>query len=417
MSVQNEEAAFGRRPPREPRMRYLAPAGTPLAFSDLVAAGLAALGSREEALAARLARETATSRCWMTSSGRAGLTLALRAMSALRPSRTEVLIPAYTCYSVPAAVVRAGLQPRLYDLVPSTLDADLGSLRSRIDPRRTLAVISANLYGVPNSLDELEHLARENEIFFLDDAAQCLGAQFKGRAAGGFGDAGILSLERGKNITTMTGGAIVAREPALIKAIDALHSELSEGSTLDELMLWLKTFLYSIALHPVPYAWVRRIRWLRLGVTIYDPTFPIERYRASLAGLGLRLCEKLPELSRIRNANAESIERALRNVAGVRLLDRSEDALPAHVRLPIFVDGAARDRAISALEVAGIGASASYPLALCDVDEVRSAIPPADRDMEGARRIASTIVTLPVHPFCPPDMPDRVKSALLAALT
>jgi dTDP-4-amino-4,6-dideoxygalactose transaminase len=92
-----------------------------------------------------------------------------------------VIVPAYTCYSVPAAIERAGLKPRLCDIDPATLAWTTGL--GHCDFSRTLAVISANLYGLPNALGEIEAFAAPN-VFLLDDAAQALGAKLDGRAAG-----------------------------------------------------------------------------------------------------------------------------------------------------------------------------------------------------------------------------------------
>jgi len=64
------------------------------------------------------------------------------------------------------------------------------------------------------------------------------------------------------------------------------------------------------------------------------------------------------------------------------------------------------------LETAGIGATASYPNALCDVPEIVASLPQADRDMPGARRVADSIVTLPTHSYCPADLPARVGKVL-----
>ena len=70
-------------------------------------------------------------------------------------TRNEVIIPAYNCYSVPAAIQRAGLKPRLCDVRPATLGIDTDKLAGR-DYSRVLAVLSANLYGVPNDLGAIE---------------------------------------------------------------------------------------------------------------------------------------------------------------------------------------------------------------------------------------------------------------------
>src|SRR5690606_13714195 len=111
----------------------------------------------------------------------------------------------------PASIVRAGLRPRLCDVDPATMGMSPEALE-RADFSRVLAIVSANLYGLPNALPAIERITRERGVFMLDDAAQALGARIAGRAVGSFGDAGLYSFDKGKIICTIQGGAIVAGE-------------------------------------------------------------------------------------------------------------------------------------------------------------------------------------------------------------
>ena len=66
--------------------------------------------------------------------------------------------------------VRAGLVPRICDVDPFTLSPDLESL-GKVDLARVLAIVSANLYGLPNALHDIEGYSQRHGIFMLDDAA------------------------------------------------------------------------------------------------------------------------------------------------------------------------------------------------------------------------------------------------------
>jgi dTDP-4-amino-4,6-dideoxygalactose transaminase len=395
---------------------FIAPAGTQIVWSDL-ASGFAA-GFRGEsaelALLAMLRGISERENAWIISSGRAAMVLVLQAMRdvAADPSRNEIIVPAYTCYSVAASIERAGLVPRLVDIDVRTLSPDLDALRS-LPTDRVLGMVSANLYGLPNALSALEAFARERGIFMLDDSAQGLGARIAGRPVGGFGDAGLYSFDKGKNITTIQGGAIVAGAGPLGAAIAARCRVLPAAGAMTTLALALKLVAYTAVLRPRLYAGARRLLSGSLGITPYETDYPIARLGHSLCGIALRLGSRLPELAATRRANAARYSEALAGLPGLQLIEPLPAAEPAYVRFPLRVaDPEDRTALIAALEADGIGATASYPRALVDVPEVMQRAVGLDSSFAGARLVARSIVTLPTHGYCPPDIATRVAGAV-----
>lgn len=398
-------------------MAYIAPAGTPLGLADL-AAGLGAGLVRRRAhddLRDILLAHSGQAHCWPVASGRAAMTLIFTAMknAAADPRRCEVIVPGYTCYSVPAAVERAGLKPRLCDIDPHTLSMDPDELRRR-DFSTVLAIVTANLYGVPNNLADIERIAADQGVYMLDDAAQSLGARVGGRAAGGFGDAGLYSFDKGKNITTLQGGAIIARSGALARTIQAEYDKLQTAAPTETLTYTIKLALYGLLLRPRLYGIVQRMPGLGLGRTQYETRYPLTRYSPLLAGLALHLARRLDAINAVRIGNALRLRAALEGAPGVRLQAQQPNASPVFARLPFFVnDAERRSELISRLNAAGIGATASYPQALIDVPELSRLLHPADVGRnEAARLIARTIVTLPTHAYCPPDLAGRVREII-----
>ena len=390
-------------------MAFVAPAGTPLSLSDLtrgMARGISA--DSMEQLRQRLCRAAARERAWLVSTGRAAMTLAFEAMklAARDPGRVEIIVPGYTCYSVPAAIERAGLVPRLCDVDPTTLSPDLDSLVG-IDPGHVLAIVSANLYGLPNALADLESFAQRHGIFMLDDAAQALGARYLGRPAGGFGDVGLFSFDKGKNITTLQGGVLVADSGDLSKALDSAAPELLAASPVGTPATLCKLPIYALLLRPWAYGAVRRLP-LGLGTTLYETDYPIAPYSRALAGLAALQLERLGEYTRVRIRNAERLREALEGLPGLSMPRVLPDAEPAYVRYPVLVEPRRRAGVIAALERAGIGATASYPLALMDVPEVARRLPRDQLPTPGAREVARSIVTLPTHAYSPSDLGQRV---------
>lgn len=346
------------------------------------------------------------------------MTVILQAMRAARgdPSRDEVLVPAYTCYSVPAAIERAGLKPRLCDIDPATLGMDPEAL-DRCDFSRTLVVISANLYGLPNALGEIEAVCRRRNVFLLDDAAQALGAKLDGRAAGSFGDAGLYSFDKGKIISTIQGGAVVCRQSDLATHLEAALAKLPPGTILESSGNLLKLAIYSIFLRPVLYGVIRQLPFTGLGHTRYETRYPVTALTRWQAAVAARLLERLSALNDRRRALAAAYQAALEGVPGLELVQPLAGAEPAFARYPFRVrEPETRDRVVAALDRAGIGATASYPLSLADVPEVIARVPAADRSCHGARRVARTIVTLPTHAYCPLDIADLARRTLIECL-
>ena len=390
-------------------MAFVAPAGTPLSLGDLAGGMLRSLstGSTEH-LKKLLCKQAARERAWLVSTGRAAMTLAFEAMklAARDPRRLEVIVPGYTCYSVPAAIERAGLVPRLCDVDPATLSPDLDTL-ANLNFDRVLAIVSANLYGLPNALADLESFAHRHGLFMLDDAAQALGARYQGRPAGSFGDVGLFSFDKGKNITTLQGGVLVADSEELSNALDSAATELLAASPVGTLGTVCKLPFYALLLRPWAYGAVRRLP-LGLGTTPYETDYPIAPYSRALAGLAALQLQRLGQINGVRIRNAGRLRETLDGVPGLALPQVLPGAEPAYVRYPVFVEPRRRAGIIAALEQAGIGATASYPLALMDVPEVARRLPRNQPPTPGACEVARRIVTLPTHAYSPPDLGQRV---------
>lgn len=390
-------------------MAFVAPAGTPLSLGDLASGMLRSFSTgATEHLRQRLCQASSRERAWLVSTGRAAMTLGFEAMKlAARDSqRVEVIVPGYTCYSVPAAIERAGLVPRLCDVDPATLSPDLDSLAG-IDPGHVLAIVSANLYGLPNALADLESFAQKHDLFMLDDAAQALGARYQGRPVGGFGDAGLFSFDKGKNITTLQGGVLVADSGGLSKAFDSASAGLLAASPVGAFGTLCKLPLYALLLRPWAYGAVRRLP-LGLGTTPYETDYPIAPYSRALVGLAALQLQRLGEYNGVRTRNAARLHEALEGLPGISVPRVLPGAEPAYVRYPVFVEPRCRTGVIAALERAGIGATASYPLALIDVPEVACRLPRNQDPTPGACEVARRIVTLPTHAYSPPDLGQRV---------
>jgi dTDP-4-amino-4,6-dideoxygalactose transaminase len=383
-------------------LRRVPPAGAPMRVSDLVRWGVTAASTRDvsAALRAAICARFRVRHAFLTSTGRAGLTLLLRAMRRLAPpERDEVVVPSYTCYSVAASIVKAGLRPRLVDISPESLDYQPDELGAA-DFSRVLAVIATNLYGLPNDLPALSRLARDRNVFLIDDAAQAMGATVSAKSSGTWGDAGLFSFDKGKNVSAIDGGVLVTDSDEIADALAHEMAALSSPGASASVVHIVKALAYFAMLRPTLYGIPARIPQLGLGKTLFETDFPLAFPDRPLTALALTMMQRLDEFTRIRVANAASLMDGLAANAGVRQIVPCPDSQPAYVRLPIlFPTPAARDAAVALLNAAGIGATGSYPGTIADLPELQQLFANSRPAAANARRIARCIATLPTHPF------------------
>lgn len=382
--------------------RYVAPAGAPIAGRDLLrwAATAVASGRAGDRLCDALGARFGARSYVLTSTGRAGMTLLLQAMRRIAPAdRDEVVVPSYTCYSVAASAVKAGLKVRLVDIDPATLDFAADALQ-RTDFRRVLAIVATNLYGLPNDMPALASIARAEGVFLIDDAAQAMGARVAGRPSGTWGDAGLFSFDKGKNVCAIDGGVLLTDSAELSAAIDAEVAALPGPSAVERALHVAKALAYFAMLRPAAYGIATRLPGLRLGETVFTTDFPLHRPDPRLSALASTMLGQLETFTAARQANAGAWLSALAGRPGVETIRAVDRATPVYLRLPVLLDSeAARSAAITALNASGIGATRSYPASLVDVPALAPALVGPLPPMAGGRHVAARILTLPTHPF------------------
>ena len=145
--------------------RTLPPAAAPLKMTDILN-GLRGMLKPEQCgqeVKQALKDYFGVKHVFLVSSGKAALTMILLALKALSPERRRVVIPAYTCFSVPSAIVKAGLDVGLCDIDPSLYDYDYHYMRDTVD-KETLCVISGNLFGIPSDVSKIVEICKQRGI-------------------------------------------------------------------------------------------------------------------------------------------------------------------------------------------------------------------------------------------------------------
>lgn len=375
----------------------LPPSAASLHLRDILA-GLKAMGNGQgavEDLREAVRKKFGVRHVFFSTSGRAGLSAGLQALRLLNPGRDEVLLPAYTSFSVPSAVVNAGLKVSLYDLHPETLAPDLDSLEAALTSN-TLCVVACHLFGYLVDLDPLRDICRANGAALLDDAAQAMGARIGGRLAGTMGDVGLFSLSRGKNMTAVDGGIVLTDRDDVAEGLSAI-TEVNELKPWALMRQVSNSLALTIMLHPNAYWLPASLPFLNIGASFFDPIFPVESMDSYRAGLALSVMERLDTLNAGRRNVAVSLLSKLDKLGRVQVIRPLPGAEPVFLRLPLLPEKDEWPHG-RVPEIQKLGVVRSYPLALQDIATLKSHIV-GSKNCPMAALLAKNILTLPTHGF------------------
>jgi dTDP-4-amino-4,6-dideoxygalactose transaminase len=279
-----------------------------------------AIGEFEQAFAARLG----VARAFTASYGRMAFLYLLRALDL--PAGSEIVFPALTFWVVPEMARVAGLRPVFADVDPETFTLDPDDLE-RVITNRTRAVVPTHLYGLPCEMDRIGEIAGRHGLAVIEDCAHALGARYRGRPVGTFGDAAFFSLQLLKPLNTCGGGIGVAGDPSVAERAAELAAAEPWPSEDRVLRRFRVSRLQQIFMRPsvftvtgFPILWVSS--WLRRKPDVYlwesiRPLTPLpedytERYANVQAMVGLRALPLVDEWTTRTIGHADRVTAALR---------------------------------------------------------------------------------------------------------
>ncbi|MCU1542250.1 MAG: aminotransferase [Microbacteriaceae bacterium] len=299
----------------------------------------------------------------------------------LRPG-DEVLTSPFTFVATLNAILESGATATFADITEDDFNIDPASVASAITDR-TRVLLPVHLYGQMADMGPLAELAQKHDLRILEDSAQSHGATYDGIAAGGFG-VGTFSFYATKNITTGEGGMITTDDDTLADRLRVLRNQGMR-----------ERYVYEVAGH---------------------------NYRLTdlQAALGIPQLENYSSVVERRKLNAARLTTGLKGLPGVvvprELPRRSHVWHQFTIRL---TDDApiGRDEFVARLAETGVGAGVYYPRTLLDYSAYRdhprvrqSAVPVADR-------VASEVVSLPVHTSLTDDDIDVIVESVAALVT
>lgn len=374
--------------------RTLPPAAVPIVLSDCLR-GLMGVFFRKRNLSLlefQMRDYFGVQNVFLVGSGKAALALILLGLKSLSPKR-KVVVPAYTCFSVPSAIIQAGLDISVCDIDPKTLDFDYTCLERSIDAE-TLAVIPTDLLGVPSDIDRVRALCKDKGIFVIEDAAQAMGVKYNGKHLGTHGDVGFFSLGRGKAISCGSGGIIVTDSERIAQSISAEY----ERREVDRPVAVIKNFLEVCAMYLLMRPWLywlpAQLAFLGLGETRFYNDFPVHQMDGVRVGLLAKWQERLEQSNRARLKTARYLLKRLDSKREILCVESSEKTV--FLRFPILMrDYQEKERLCSIAKQSGLGISPLYPSSIGRIKEIQGRIQCSD--LQGASVVADRLVTIPVH--------------------
>jgi len=136
----------------------------------------------------------------------------------------EVILPSFTFVSTANAFALRGAEIVFVDVDPGTMNMDPAELSAAISPR-TRAIVVVHYGGVACEMDAIVELAAAHGCAVIEDAAQALGASYRGRPLGSIGALGSLSFHETKNVQCGEGGALLVNRPELVERAEILQEK------------------------------------------------------------------------------------------------------------------------------------------------------------------------------------------------
>lgn len=134
----------------------------------------------------------------------------------------EVITPAVTFPTTLSPILQNGLVPVFVDCELGTYDVDVDAVAAAVSPK-TQALVIPHTLGNPCRMDVLMDIAREHELWVVEDCCDALGAKYNGKLVGTFGDASTCSFYPAHHITLGEGGGVVVREPKIAKIVRSVR--------------------------------------------------------------------------------------------------------------------------------------------------------------------------------------------------
>ena len=307
------------------------------------------------------------------SSGTAALHTALMALG-VKPG-DEVVLPSFTFVATANVVLACGAKPVFVD-IKEDYNMDPALLRKCIT-KKTKVVMPVHVYGYPADMDEIREIAESRSVRVVEDAAESLGATYKGTQTGKLSDAVCFSMYATKVVTSGEGGAVSTDDDELADRLRLVRN------------------------HGMVHGYDSQIMGLN---------YRLPELNAAIASVQM---DKLPGFLRARAKNARFLTQRVSSLPGVTFTQDSPDRTHVYYLYTLTLKKN-RDRVLKALNSAGVGAAVYWPTPVHKVP-LYAGLGFAKKKLKRTEEAAGHVISLPVYPGLTADDMRRVSDAFLAA--
>lgn len=196
------------------------------AIQRVIASGQYILGPEVKAFEEEMGSYLGARYAVGVASGTDALQLALLACG-IKPG-VEVITTPFTFIATVESIAKCGAKPVFVDIDPKTYNIDTAQIKSKIT-EKTRAILPVHLYGQPADMASIIGIARRHHLKVIEDCAQALGSEYKGKKVGSLGDAGCFSFFPSKVLGAYgDGGIVITNDGEIAEKVDMLHKHGSK---------------------------------------------------------------------------------------------------------------------------------------------------------------------------------------------
>jgi dTDP-4-amino-4,6-dideoxygalactose transaminase len=334
------------------------------AVVNVLKSGMIAQGEKVAEFEQNFAQFCGTKYAVAVSNGTAALHSALYACGIKEGD--EVITSPFTFVATANSILMQGAKPVFADINPLTFQINAAEIEKKITPK-TKAILPVDLYGQVYDAEKINALAKKHNLKIIEDACQAHGAEFNGRKAGSFANAGCFSFYATKNMATGEGGMVTTNDENIAGAIKMFRHHGQSGKA--------------------------RYEYFDLGYNY--------RLTNIAAAIGLEQLKKIEDFNRKRIKNAIMLSEGLKNIKGIITPTVEENYKHVFHQYTIRVTEdfkMKRDDLIQYLKGQGIGSAIFYPKPL-HLHSYFVKMGYKAGDFPIAEKISEEVLSLPVNPL------------------